>query len=147
MDEKLRAQFFKSPWKNIKGGFAAGKYKKLGAEITSDIDQIASLTKGVTALEPLRLERKRRAITTHHCISTRDHARRIFEIFQSQWCCTCSCRSPHRASLRLDMLKDWKTETRFGFKFSFDPDSAETAALPWHWQDVEIEPLSTPGVM
>lgn len=146
VDVKLRHKFFNSPWKRIKGGFESAKYDKLLDDIKSDISQIATLTTGAIALKPLRLERKRRANTTHYWIGIRDHARRLFETFDSHWSCNnCSCQHPHRASLRLDMRKDGNMITRFGFKLSFDLDPAGTAALPWYWRDVEIEPLSTPG--
>lgn len=143
MDEKLRVKFFKNPWTRIKGGFEAEKYAKLLAEITSDIDRIATLTKGAIALDLPRLEQKRLANATHYWINIRNHARRLFETFNSQWSCTCSCNHPHRVSLRLDMREDCNIETRFGFKLSFDLDTAEASALPWYWRDVEIEPLST----
>lgn len=45
------------------------------------------------------------------------------------------------------MRDDYQLKPRFGFKLSFDPDAAEIAALRWYWQDVEIDPLSTPDSM
>ncbi|MCJ1264990.1 hypothetical protein MMC22_004865 [Lobaria immixta] len=144
VDASRRVEFFKNFLTRVKGGFQSEKYAKLLADIVGDINQIATLTKGAIALEPLRLEQRRRS-NSAHWIRIRDHARRLFETFHSHWSCTCSCQHPHRASLRLDMRKDLDKETRFGFKLSFDLGSAETASLPWYWRDVEIEPLSTPG--
>lgn len=144
VDVDRRVKFFKDSWTRVKGGFESEKYAKLQNEIVGDINQIAALTKGAIALEPLRLEQKRRTNSTHW-IRIRDHARRLFETFNSHWCCTCSCQYPHRASLRLDMRKDLDNETRFRFKLSFDLDPAETVSLPWYWRDVEIKPFSTPG--
>lgn len=138
VDVKRRTEFFKNPWTRVKGGFKSEKYAKLLEDIADNIDRIDTLTKGATALEPLRIERKRRINT----IGIRNHARRLFETFNSQWSCTCSCQYPHRVSLRLDIRKDWNMKTRFGFKLSFDLDGAETAALPWYGRDIEIEPLS-----
>lgn len=145
MDFKLRDRFFKNPWTRVKGGFESEKYAKLLAEIISDINQLAFLTKGAIALEPLRLERKRRAKSSHYWIDIRDHARRLFDNFNSHWSRTCSCQYSHCASLRLDLRKDWNLKPCFGFKLSFDLGAAGTVALPWYWRDVEIEPLSAPA--
>lgn len=144
VDASRRVEFFKNVLTRVKGGFQSKKYAKLLDDIVGDINQIATLTKGAIALEPLRLEQRRRS-NSAHWIRIRDHARRLFETFHSHWSCNCSCQHPHRASLRLDMRKELDKETRFGFKLSFDLNSAETASLPWYWRDVEIEPLSTPG--
>jgi len=62
---EVRDDFFKTPWRRISGGFSSNKYATLLAEILHDIEQIATLTKGAIGLEPLRLERKRRANATH----------------------------------------------------------------------------------
>lgn len=152
VDIKLRAKFFKNRWTCIKGGFESKKYAILLNEIDADIRKIALLTEGVIRLEPIRLEKKRRAERTHSWIGIRNHARRLFETFHSRWSCSCSCscQYPHRASLRLDMRKDSELAQigpRFIFNLSFDSDAAETvtaaaAALPWHRQDVEIKPFS-----
>ncbi|MCJ1467892.1 hypothetical protein MMC07_006517 [Pseudocyphellaria aurata] len=150
VDIKQRAKFFKNPWTCIKGGFESQKYFTLWREIDADIKNIAILTDGAIKLEPIRLERKRRADTTHSWIRIRDHARRLFQTFNSHWSCSCSCQYPHRASLRLDMRKNWEmaqTGPRFVFNLSFDSDTPETvtaaaAAMPWYWRDIEIEPFS-----
>lgn len=148
VDEKLRSKFFKNPWMRIKGGLDTNKYAKLLAEIKSDVNQIAALTKGAIILEPLRLERTRRA-NSDYWISVRDQARRLFESFSSRWCHTCPCQHLHRANLRLDMRTGYETEggVMFGFLFSFEPRTTVAVPPPWDWLDVEIELLQIPNAL
>ncbi|KAH0543123.1 hypothetical protein FGG08_002549 [Glutinoglossum americanum] len=147
VDVAARDRFFGKPLTRIKGGFDSNRYANLLAEIVGDINQVAALTKGAIALEPLRLERKRR-INAAYWVSIRDHARRLFETLSSRWSCACSCKNPHRAHLRLDVRNGGETRDRsirFGFLFSFDINASTAASLPWDWRDVEIEPLQTPN--
>ncbi|KAI9769210.1 MAG: hypothetical protein M1840_004339 [Geoglossum simile] len=147
INEKLRQNFFKNPWIRIKGGFDSNKYAKLLAEIDRDINQLHTLTKGAESLEPIRLDRKRRA-NAAYWIDVRDQARRLFEALRSRWSCSCPCRHPHRAHLRLDVRSGKEvgnSTTRFGLLFSFDVNAAVAASLPWNWRDIEIEPFQAPN--
>lgn len=146
VDVKLRSKFFKNPWTRIKGGLDNNKYAKLLAEIKSDVNQIAVMTKGAITLEPLRLERTSRA-NSDYWVSVRNQAVRLFETFSSRWCDTCPCQHLHRANLRLDIRKEYEIEDGvvFGFLFSFEARKTVAAPLPWDWRDVEIEVLQIPN--
>ena len=139
-----REKFFKRFWTSIAGGFQANKYRELLDQILDDIDRVAELTTRANILEPVRKQRKSRA-NAEYWLSVRDHARRLFDILDAQWSCSCVCHYPHRANLRLEIRSLSESENpsiKFGFLFSFDSNVAVAAAiLPWECQLVEIEPL------
>jgi hypothetical protein len=148
MDTKIRDKFASKTWRRIKISFDADRYAELMRAIDSDITKISTLTKGNIALEPLRLERKRRANATYW-LTIRDHARRLFEILSSRWSRTCMCQHSHKANLRLDIRKICDPEqsnARFSFLFTFDEQIPNTMGkLPWNWRNVEIEPVQIPN--
>lgn len=136
----MRDKFFKNPLNRIKGGFNSEKYKTLLSSLSDDISLIATLTSGAIALEPLRLERKRKA-NVEYWIQFRQHAERLYEAFNSRWSSQCACQCPHQANLRLEIRKghEFDHSPTFKFLFSFD-QSISGQSLPWDWRAVEIEP-------
>jgi len=57
----------------IKGGFNAEKFKRLVSSIDEEIKKIVKLTFGVIALEPLRLDRRRK-VNAAYWTKFRQHA-------------------------------------------------------------------------
>ncbi|KAF2468960.1 uncharacterized protein BDR25DRAFT_344152 [Lindgomyces ingoldianus] len=140
VDTRARDQFFKNPLNRIKGGLNSEKYKELLSSIHEDISRIEALASGAIALEPLRLERKRKANAAYWKRFHR-HAQRLYDTFSAKWSTQCVCHCRHQANLRLEMRKeaDMNQPSTFKFLFSFDTSTVGPAS-PWNWRAVEIEP-------
>ncbi|KAB2107584.1 hypothetical protein AG0111_0g3844 [Alternaria gaisen] len=139
VDETARNKFFNDPWIRIKGGFKSKHYKELLSSIEEDISRISNLTAGAIALEPLRLQRKRKA-NTDYLLKFRQQAEKLYDAFNTRWPARCACQCTHRANLRLDIQTDQEAEKPSTFKLVFafsSPSPGHTA--PWKSLPVEIE--------
>ena len=125
----------------IKGGFNAEKSKRLVSSIDEEIKKIVKLTSGAIALEPLRLDRRRKA-NAAYWTKFRQHAEQLYEAFHSRWSSSCACQSPHQANLRLEIQEETKLENSPAFKFLFPIDiNLATAPSLRCWRAAEIRPL------
>jgi hypothetical protein len=139
VNTQARDSFFRNPLNRIRGGFNSERYKQLLSSLQDDINRIATLTSGAIALEPLRLDRKRKA-NAAYWTRFQMYAERLYESLNSRWSSQCSCQCPHEANLRLELRNDGTNRAAtFKILFSFDTDLA-TSDLPWDWRAVEIEP-------
>ncbi|CAN9274444.1 unnamed protein product [Alternaria alternata] len=139
VDTAARNKFFSDPWIRIKGGFKSKHYKELLSSIEEDISRISNLTAGAIALEPLRLQRRRKA-NTEYLIKFRQQAEKLYDAFNTRWSSRCMCQCTHQANLRLDIQKDDEAGQSSTFKlvFTFGSLHAGTTA-PWKSIPVEIE--------
>ncbi|KAI4713190.1 hypothetical protein J4E89_002169 [Alternaria sp. Ai002NY15] len=139
LDAAARSKFFNDPWIRIKGGLKTKHYKQLLSSIEEDIGRIASLTAGAIALEPLRLQRRRKA-NTEYLQKFRQQAEKLYNAFNTRWSARCTCQCTHQANLRLDIQRDDETGNPSNFKlvFTFGTPHAGHAA-PWKSIPVEIE--------
>lgn len=123
----------------MKGGFKSKHYRELLSSIEEDINRISNLTAGAIALEPLRLQRRRKA-NTEYLIKFRRHAERLYDAFNMRWSSRCMCQCTHQANLRLDIQRDQEPDKPSMFKLVFtfsSPIPGNTA--PWKSFPVEIE--------
>jgi hypothetical protein len=146
IDISARNKFFNDPWVRIKGGFKSKHYKQLLDSIEEDISRISSLTSGAIALEPLRVERKRKA-NAEYWSQFRQHARRLYDAFSSRWPSQCACQCTHQANLRLDIQKERDIDSfpTFKFIFTFEPP-APGHTIPWTSRAIEIEAIDIANI-
>jgi len=134
-----RNKFFNDPWLRMKGGFKSKHYKALLSSIEEDINQIASLTTSAIALEPLRLQRRRKA-NTEYLLKFRQQAEKLYDAFNSRWSSRCMCQCTHQANLRLDIQRDEDPGKSSTFKLVFTFGSSHPGhTVPWKPFPVEIE--------
>jgi hypothetical protein len=139
----MRDRFFKNPLSRIKGGFKSEKYKELLMSLDEDINRIVLLTSGAIALEPIRLEKKRKS-NAAYWTQFRLSAERLYEALHSRWPSTCACQSTHRANLRLELRRDFEPEHSSAFKILFSFETNVTVpTLPWSWRAAEIRQTDT----
>jgi len=141
IDTPARSKFFNDPWIRIKGGLRTKHYKQLLSSIEEDIGRISSLTAGAIALEPLRLQRRRKA-NTEYLLKFRQQAEKLYEAFNTRWSPRCTCQCTHQANLRLDIQRDDETGSPSSFKlvFTFAPPHSGHVT-PWKPIPVEIEAI------
>jgi hypothetical protein len=130
IDAQARASFFRNPLNRIRGGFNSDKYKQLLGTLQDDIARIATLTSSAIALEPLRLDRKRRSNANYWKLC-RKYASHLYVTLNTRWSLPCSCQCLHQANLRLLLREeDLKKPTAFNILFSCDPGTTGSGA-PW----------------
>ncbi|CAN9167645.1 unnamed protein product [Alternaria alternata] len=139
VDVMARNKFFNDPWIRIKGGFKSKHYKELLSSIEEDISRIANLTAGAIALQPLRVERRRRA-NTEYLTKFRQQAEKLYDAFNTRWSSRCVCQSTHQANLRLDIQREEEAGKPSTFKLVFTFGSSQAGnTAPWKSIPVEIE--------
>ncbi|KAH6878005.1 hypothetical protein BKA58DRAFT_465733 [Alternaria rosae] len=139
VDIITRNKFFKDPWLRIKGGFKSKPYRQLLSSIEEDINRISSLTSGSIALEPLRLQRRRKA-NAEYLLKFRQQAEKLYDAFNTRWSSRCTCQFTHQANLRLDIQRDDETGNHSKFKLVFTFGTSHAGyAMPWRSIPVEIE--------
>lgn len=105
-----------------------GEHRELLQRLDKNNELLDNLTKTSVEFEPLRQERSRGS--TYKALKIIcDHAQNLYEALKSGW--SCSCKSVHRASLRLEtrsqamarmeIENDFKN-IQFGVHFSSYPD-------------------------
>ena len=141
VDTVARNKFFNDPWIRIKGGLKTKHYKQLLSSIEEDIGRISSLTAGAIALEPLRLQRRRKA-NTEYLLKFRQQAEKLYDAFNTRWSSTCACQCTHQANLRLDIQRDDETGSPSSFKLVLTFVSPHSGhATSWKPTPVEIEAI------
>jgi len=139
IDTAARSKFFNDPWIRIKGGLKTKHYKQLLSSIEEDISRISSLTAGAIALEPLRLQRRRKA-NSEYLLKFRQQAEKLYEAFNTRWPSRCTCQRTHQANLRLDIQRDDETGSPSKFKLVFTFGTSHAGhATPLKSIPVEIE--------
>jgi hypothetical protein len=109
------------------------------SSIEEDVSRISSLTAGAIALEPLRLQRRRKA-NTEYLLKFRQQAEKLYDAFNMRWSSTCMCQCTHQANLRLDIQREQEADNPSTFKLVFtfgSPHAGHTP--PWKPIPVEIE--------
>jgi hypothetical protein len=142
VDLQGRDRFFKNPFNRIKGGFNSEKYQKLLSSLDDDINRIVALTSGAIALEPLRLDRKRKA-SAAYWTQFHQHAERLYEALNSRWGASCSCQCPHEANLRLELRRETEPEHSPTFKLLFFIEKNPTTNSSWYWRAAEVRPSNS----
>jgi len=123
----------------MKGGFKSKHYQALLSSIDDDINRLASLTTSAIALEPLRLQRRRKA-NADYLLKFRQHAEKLYDAFNSRWSSRCMCQCTHQANLRLDIQRDEDPGKSSTFKLIFTFGSSHPGhAAPLKPFPVEIE--------
>jgi hypothetical protein len=123
----------------MKGGFKSKHYKELLSSIEEDISRISNLTAGAITLEPLRLQRRRKA-NTEYLIKFRQQAEKLYDAFNTRWSSTCRCQFTHQANLRLDIQRDYEADKPSTFKLVLTFSSPNPGHIaPWKSLPVEIE--------
>jgi len=101
-----------------------------------------ALTSGAIALEPLRLDRKRKA-SAAYWKQFRQHAERLYEALDSQWAASCPCQCPHQANLRLELRRELEPESLPTFKLLFSIEKNVTTNSAWCWHAAEVRPSNS----
>ncbi|KAI4956191.1 hypothetical protein J4E91_000402 [Alternaria rosae] len=139
IDTAARDRFFNDPWIRIRGGLKTKHHEQLLSSIEEDISRISSLTAGAIALEPLRLQRRRKA-NTDYLLKFRQQAEKLYDAFDTRWSARCTCQSTHQANLRLDIQRDDELGNPSNFKLVFTFGTPHAGhATPSKWIPVEIE--------
>lgn len=150
IDAAARNKFFNDPWIRIKGGLKTKHYKQLLASIEEDIGRISSLTAGAIALEPLRLQRRRKA-NSEYLQKFRQQVEKLYDAFNTRWPARCTCQSTHQANLRLDIQRDDETgnPSKFKLVFAFGIPYAghvtSWKSIPVEIEAVDVIDVTNPG--
>ena len=125
----------KKAWKKFALCLARKEHEHMLGTLDKDIKNLKSLTNDSVDLE--RVRSARRGIREPFG-KVRNCAKSLHKILKASWSCT--CRSPHRADMRLEM-RESQDDLSFRILFPDTGDSQSADNESWIWHDTEIRPL------